>query len=83
MLDLTKLDILGEVPLARMIDACKSTLTTFKVSYRCQGLTRLSCTRLASCKSLVHAEFGQPADCIAKSSYELLPAVVQFLKMRS
>jgi len=83
VLDLTKLDMIGETPLARMIDACKSTLSTFKVSYRCQVLSRLSTTRLASCKSLVHAEFGQANDYIVKSPYELLSSIVHFLKLRS
>jgi hypothetical protein len=34
-LDLTKMELIGETALARMIDAARETLKTFKISYKC------------------------------------------------
>jgi hypothetical protein len=82
-LDLSSFELISETALARIIDAASKTMTTFKVSYKCQGLTRLSCARLSQCKKLTHVAFGNSNEYIAQSKFDLLLSVNYFLRMRS
>ena len=80
-LDLVGFNTIGETALSRIIDVATS-LTTFKVKYNNQGLTQMSCKRLAMCKKLKHVEFGQNLDYIDKIPFEKFGSVKHFLKTK-
>ena len=57
-LDLSRFENISETALSRIIDAAAKTLTNFNVNYRCQGLSKLSLTRLSQCRKLKNVAFG-------------------------
>ena len=48
-LDFIGTNLIGETAMSRFIDSCHQTLETFRVSYRSQALTNLTCVKLARC----------------------------------
>ena len=72
--------MIGETAMSRFIDSCHKTLESFRVSYRSQALTQLTCIKLARCPNLKEVEFGQHLDKYEKIPFDVIGAIKMFAR---